>query len=113
MKKIAKKQIEELAAKALASGNPYIKMATKYMIGRTPMFLYANERMTREDIDKAYLETAAKDVQRGYEERAVGYYDKWYRYQRADEGKAYDLGQWLASNTEGCTEAFQIIELAY
>lgn len=113
MKKITQKQITELATKALEKGNPYISKAIKYMIGGQPMFLYANEKMTKDDIDKAYMETAAKDIQWGYEQRAVGYYDKWYRYNRADEGRAYDLGCWLAANTANCKELFQIIECAY
>lgn len=113
MKKITKKQITELAAKALEKGNPYIKSATKYMMGGKPMYLYANEKMTKEDIDRAYMETAAKDIQYGYEQRAVGYYDKWYRYNRADDGRAYDLGCRLAADTAGCKELFQIIECVY
>ena len=113
MKKITKKQVEELAAKALERGNPYIKAAIKYMVGGKPMYLYANEKMTKEDIDKAYIETASKDIKWGYEQRGVGYYDKWYRYNRADEGRAYDMGVWLAANTDGCKELFDIIECAY
>ncbi len=113
MKKITAKQVEELARQALAKGNPYIKMAVKYMMGGKPMFLYANEKMTKEDIDKAYMETAAKDIKWGYEQRGVGYYDKWYRYNRADEGRAYDLGVRLAAETAGCRELFDIIECAY
>lgn len=110
MKKLTNKQVEELAREALAKGNPYIKAAVKYMMGGKPMFLYANEKMTKEDIDKAYMETAAKDIQYGYEQRAVGYYDKWYRYNRADEGRAYDMGCWVAANTANCKELFNIIE---
>lgn len=113
MKKITKKQVEELAQAALQKGNPYINGAVKYKRGNEVMYLYAGEKMSREDIDKAYKETASKDIRYGYEERAVGYYDKWYRYQRADDGRAYDMGQWLAANTAGCSGEFQIIELAY
>lgn len=109
MKKITTKQIAELARKALASGNPYEAKATKYFIGYTPMFLYAGEQMTKEQIDAAYIETASKDIKNGYNERGVGYYDKWYRYSRADEGRAYDLGVKLAAETAGCTEDMTII----
>ncbi len=109
MKKIAQAKVNELAVRALESGNPYIKKATKYFIGSTPMFLYAGEHMTKEEIDKAYIETAKKDIRNGYNERAVGYYDKWYRYTRADEGRAYDLGVRLAADTAGCSEEFNII----
>lgn len=109
MKKITQRQIRELAGRALKSGNPYIRRATAYYIGNTPMFLYAGERMTREEIDEAYLETAGKDIRAGYEQRGVGFYDKWYRYNHADEGRAYDLGVMLAASTAGCSENFQII----
>ena len=109
MKKITTKLIRELAQRALDRGNPYEAKATKYFIGCTPMFLYAGEHMTKEQIDAAYIETASKDIKYGYEERAVGYYDKWYRYNRADEGRAYDMGVRLAADTEGCKDDFQII----
>lgn len=109
MKKITKAQIKELAMKALNSGNPYEAKATKYMIGYTPMFLYAGTHMTKEQIDEAYIETASKDIVNGYNERGVGYYDKWYRYTRADQGRAYDLGVKLAAATAGCSEEMNII----
>lgn len=109
MKRITRTQIKELAQKALDRGNPYISRATKYYIGTTPMFLYAGEQMTKTQIDAAYIETASKDIENGYKERGVGYYDKWYRYNRADEGRAYDMGVRLAADTDGCAGDFQII----
>ena len=110
MKKITQKQIEELASEALANGNPYIEKSTEYRIGAVPMYLYAEHMiMTRKEIDDAYFETACKDVKSGYNDRAVGYYDKWYRYSRADNGRAYDLGVKLASETGGCAEEMHII----
>lgn len=109
MKKITEKQIKELAKKALESGNPYKARATKFFIGFEPMYLYAGEKMTEAQIDAAYIETACKDVRNGYNERSVGYYDKWYRYTRADEGRAYDLGVRLAADTAGCPEEMHII----
>ena len=110
MKRITKKQVEELAARALSYGNPYINRAVKLYIGHVPMYMYAGETMTREEIDAAYLETARKDIKSGYDQRSVGYYDKWYRYNHADEGRAYDMGVRLAADTEGCKEEFHIIE---
>lgn len=109
MKKITERQIKVLATEALERGNPYIKAAAKHFVGNTPLYFYAGESMTKEEIDRAYFETACKDVRNGYNERSVGYYDKWYRYNRADEGRAYDLGVKLAANTNGCTDEFQII----
>ena len=112
MKKITMKQINELAQKALASGNPYEARATQYFVGHTQMFMYAGESMTKEQLDEAYIETAKKDIKNGYNERGVGYYDKWYRYTRADEGRAYDLGVKLAASTDGCENEMIIIPCA-
>lgn len=110
MKKITNKQIEELAHEALLRGNPYINGAIRYNVDGETRYLYAGESMTRENIDRAYIETASKDIRNGYNERGVGYYDKWYRYSRADNGRAYDFGQRLAAQTTGCSEEFHIIE---
>ena len=109
MKKITEKQVQELAKRALDRGNPYERRATKYFVGFTQMFLYAGSTMTKEEIDAAYIETASKDIRNGYDERGVGYYDKWYRYNRADEGRAYDMGVRLAVDTAGCKDDFTII----
>jgi hypothetical protein len=32
------------------------------------------------------------DFDAGYRDRTAGYYDKWYRYNRTDDGAAYDAG---------------------
>lgn len=32
------------------------------------------------------------DEQKGYDDRNAHYYDKWYRYNRSDDGAAYDRG---------------------
>lgn len=108
--KALKAEFEAKVAEIVKNYNPYIKEAIKYSVGNTPMFIYANTCMTKEEIDKAYMETALKDIQRGYEERMVGYYDKWYRYNHADEGTAYDAGQRIAIKNPKCSGEFQIIE---
>lgn len=109
MKKITKSQIAELARTALMSGNPYIKQSIEFFIDGQPRYLRGDEVLTKDEMDKAYLETAMKDIKNGYDERGVGYYDKWYRYSRADEGRAYDLGVRLAANTAGCSAEMNII----
>ena len=43
---------------------------------------------TQEDVDA----TAIEDEKRGYEDRKAHCYDKWYRYNRSDNGAAYDRG---------------------
>ena len=109
MKKITKAQIKELANEALKSGNPYIKDSIEFFVDGQTRYIFADEIHTKEELDNAYIDTAMKDVKNGYNERAVGYYDKWYRYTRADGGRAYDLGVKLAASTVGCTEEMNII----
>ncbi len=108
-KEIAKK-IENKAREITLLNNPYIKSAIKYAIGNTPMYLYEGKALNREGIDEAYFNTALKDIQKGYEERMAGYYDKWYREARADEGTAYDAGQRMATDSEKCPAEFHIIK---
>lgn len=33
-----------------------------------------------------------KDYEAGKQDHKAGYYDKWYRWNRKDDGEAYDLG---------------------
>lgn len=107
-----KKQFEAKARELCAAYNPYIEESIKYAIGGVPRFLRGNQSFTREQIDADYIETASKDIQRGYEERMVGSYDKWYRYSHADEGKAYDAGQRMAADNPKCPAEFTVIEIA-
>lgn len=57
-------------------------------------------------------ETAKKDEAAGYRDRKAGYYDKWYRYNRADNGAAYDKGCVRAVNEGKCADDFVLIECA-
>ena len=50
------------------------------------------------------------DEDRGYKDRCAGYYDKWYRYHRLDNGAAYDQGCVRAVNSGRCPEHFTLIE---
>lgn len=107
-----KKQFENKAKELCAEYNPYIKNCIEYAIDGSPRYLYGDVSLTKEQIDAEYIKTASKDIQKGYEERMVGYYDKWYRYSRSDEGCAYDAGQRIASSSPKCPEHFNIIEIA-
>ena len=109
-KTLSAARLSELVEVAVNVGNPYIKGATEFFVDRSPRYLRFGEVYTREEIDNAYRETAARDIRAGYEERMVGYYDKWYRYRHSDGGRAYDIGQREAANTDGCSAEFQIIE---
>lgn len=39
-----------------------------------------------------YIDDAYTDFEYGYRDGKAGTYDKWYRYNRKDEGKEYDMG---------------------
>lgn len=107
---LKKARIEELAQKALSYGNPYKAQSVMFYVDMKPMYLRFGVKYTGEELDKAYLETARKDIENGYKERMVGYYDKWYRYNHADEGRAYDLGVKEATTNEKCKDYCNIIE---
>ena len=113
--KITKELKERFLEKAIElalSYNPYIKEAIPYAIDGKEMYIYAGESLTREQIDDAYIKTAVYDIEHGFSERMVGYYDKWYRYSRTDEGRAYDEGQKMAAEREKCPREFHVIEIA-
>lgn len=110
--KALKKQFEEKAKELCSSYNPYIKESIEYQIDMKPMYLRNGQALTREQIDADYIETATKDIQRGYEERMVGSYDKWFRYSHSDEGRAYDAGQRMAADNPKCPAEFSVIEIA-
>ncbi len=63
------------------------------------------------DADKikaARIEQARHDYERGKEDCKIGVYDKWYRYNHADDGRAYDAG-WMEQNRDTKVENVQFI----
>ena len=56
------------------------------------------------------IETKIKDHLMGKKDRLSGYYDKWYRWNRADDGRAYDAGVKEAIADPRCVADVQIIE---
>lgn len=54
-------------------------------------------------------ETNYRDFEAGKRDRLVGYYDKWYRYNRNDDGKAYDNGVQAAINSGKAKDECYII----
>lgn len=105
-----KKRVLELVEKALLSGNPYKEKSVLFFFDKEERYIFAGEVFTADQLDNEYRKTAEKDIVNGYNERSVGYYDKWYRYTRADQGRAYDLGVREAANNEKCTNEMHIIE---
>lgn len=53
------------------------------------------------------------DIKYGYRDRMAGVYDKWYRYNRKDGGRNYDLGQRLAAKEKNAPENVQFIEVMH
>lgn len=51
---------------------------------------------------------AEKDFHQGENDCKCGIYDKWYRYNRHDDGTAYDLG-WTTQNKTTQNEDVQFI----
>ena len=112
MRKLSKARIDELAHEALSKGNPYIDRSVPFNVDMETKYIYRDGKVyTKEELDEAYLEHARKEIAYGYDERGVGYYDKWHRYNEFDNGRAYDLGVQEASNTPGCPPDIQFIEV--
>lgn len=53
------------------------------------------------------------DIKYGYKDRMTGVYDKWYRYNRKDGGRNYDLGQKLAAKEKNAPENVYFIEVMH
>lgn len=108
MRKIPKKVIKE-AVEKLAEKNPYKREAVAYVVRGEEAYLWRHKTYSEQELREMYAETVEKDFYWGAMDRVAGYYDKWYRYNHADEGAAYDLGQrWAADNCK-CADGFVII----
>ena len=59
---------------------------------------------------KERCRTAEKDYYQGCDDCRKGIYDKWYRYNRCDEGQAYDAG-WMYENIKVQNEIVIFIEM--
>ena len=55
----------------------------------------------------AIREAYRKDMEAGARDAKAGFYDKWYRHNRVDDGAAYEAG-WMANKDE--SKDYQIIE---
>lgn len=111
-RQLTKVQLEQLIEKALHSGNPYIEVSTEFAVDGANRYIYLDGKIyTKEQLDSEYRESAKKDIQSGYRDRLVGYYDKWYRYNKMDCGYAYDLGVKAATENPKCADDMRIIEV--
>lgn len=55
------------------------------------------------------VDVAFRDYETGARDCRYGFYDKWYRYHRSDDGYAYDLG-WMKQNEETKNDEVKFIE---
>ena len=54
-------------------------------------------------MNNAAIKTTVKDFKSGERDAKAGFYDKWYRYNRTDDGAAYDAAFAQAGmNAAGC-----------
>lgn len=86
--------------------------AIPYFQGTTPCLMISGAwHNTLDELKEEYRKTMTKDIENGYKERQVGYYDKWYRYCRFDSGFAYDIGVRACLDKDDVkAEGFQLIE---
>lgn len=104
--------LQQKSFEALRGGNPYKKLFTHFYVDMQDRYILQDGSIkTEAELNLEYANTAKKDIQSGYNDRMVGYYDKWYRYTRADEGRAYDIGCQLAMKDPECSDEFHIIEV--
>lgn len=110
MTKSTEKTIREKAQQIAQQINPYVIKSIKFYRGSTPIYLYQDGKSyTGDELNAMYAATAYKDMINGYNDRMVGYYDKWYRYTRMDEGAAYDIGVKMATAEPKCKSELIII----
>lgn len=64
----------------------------RFVRGNETYYALGENLYTEQELVKMDEERQKKDEQRGYSDRMAHCYDKWYRYNRSDDGAAYDRG---------------------
>lgn len=109
MVKFPEDKLNELLCN-IVSNNPYIDQSAIIYKGDELMYNYYGEEFSKENLDARYRNIAEMDLRAGFKERMLGYYDKYYRYNRSDEGFAYDTGVKLALSYSDCPCECHIIK---
>lgn len=107
---LKKAELKEIVNEVVSTYNPYIAHSVKFNVDKVEKYIYRDNVYTKEELDAEYAKTAEKDIMQGYKERMVGYYDKWYRYNHMDEGRAYDFGVRRATQEPNCVDYLHLIE---
>ncbi len=92
---LSEKECHVLAMECAEKNVPYLNHSEPLHMANSDevLYKYADGKLyTADDLKNAYYEICLKDVRAGFRDRIAGYYDKWYRYNRMDEGAAYDKG---------------------
>lgn len=111
LKKLSEEALKTAVAELVTAGNPYIGKAIQFFIDGQPRFIRNDKVYTAEELNEIYEQVATRDIKVGYADRMVGYYDKWCRYVRADNGRAYDKGVELATKEDECSEHVTFIQV--
>lgn len=84
----------------------------EFFVGGSPRYLDPNtlQVFTEDEYNEMVAVRVQHDFETGYKDRILGYYDKWYRYNRSDNGKAYDEGVEKATMEDKCSSECKIIE---
>lgn len=80
-------------------------METKKMYGLERLIELQEQTMADA---RRKCEQMQRDYDMGCEDCKSGSYDKWYRYNRADDGAAYDAG-WVAQNHTTMNETVRFV----
>ena len=116
---LKKSELKELVNKNLDKGfDIWVASAKRehnaisYYEGKIPCLMIPGAwHNTLDELKDEYRKTMTKDIQSGYDQRRVGYYDKWYRYCRFDGGFAYDIGcRFVCDKGDVKTDEFHLIE---
>ena len=108
---ISDAELDRLAQECVDTYNPYIGRSERLeCVSGGFLYRYLDNKLyTLEELNKSYFEHARKDIQFGVRDRVAGYYDKFYRYNMADDGAAYDKGVRYAADYLDCEEEMRII----
>jgi len=109
----AKKEQERLIDLGFKAGNSFQNGRTRALNHIMNRAERAGVKLGNAPMDKlkrALAKTPADDEAAGYKDRLSGFYDKWYRYNRSDDGVAYDRGCKKAVDSGKCPDHFKLIE---
>lgn len=67
-------------------------MVKSYQFKGETVYMLNDQLYTEQEWNQMEADRKSRDFEAGYRDRIAHVYDKWYRYNRHDDGKAYDEG---------------------